>query len=207
MILREAGQKGLTNTVDTLANALTVNSNPLAIAVQFTCKYPVNVELSSEEFDLKDVVLGVGASGEGSLADGFQLSLDSGVKTPIKLGDRQEVTATWKVTSLKEVKFNFTDCTVSQGNTEVALVKNKCYSKALKVTRNDGTGTTQAFSYQSFSTVGAVTTTQTIKCSVKICIQNCDLPEDDNDCLEKDDTEFVSYQFSVDGYTDDAAED
>ena len=142
-------------TGDTSANALTVNSNPYANAVKFTCKYPVN-----GPFNLKDVVLGAGPSGEGSLATGFELTLDAGVTTPIKLGERQEVRATLAVTTLKEVKFSFTDCIVTQGGTEVALVKNTCFSNAPKVTPKEGTPTEQAFSYKTLSTVGATTTTQ-----------------------------------------------
>merc|ERR1712227_413327 len=137
------------------ANALTVNSNPLAIAVPFTCKYPVDVKISSKEFNLKDVVLGAGPSNEGNLATGFDLTLDAGVDDPIKLGERQEVKATWKVTALKDVFFNFTGCTVTQDDTEVALVKNYCFAKALKVTPAEGSATVQAFSYQTFSSVGA----------------------------------------------------
>ena len=207
MILREVDQDGFKKTVDVLANPLAINRNALAVAVKFTCKYSIGVELSSKEFSLQDVILGGGPSGEGSLATGFQLSLNAGVETAIKLGERQEVTATWKVTTLKEVTFNLTDCSVTQGNTEVPIVKNKCFSKAVKVTPSGGTRTTQAFSYQSFSTVGATTTTQTMKCALTICMDNCHLPEDDNDCLGDNETEFAPYQFSVDGYTNDATED
>merc|ERR1712227_259536 len=201
MILREKDQDGFTNTVDTSANALTVYSNPLAIAVPFTCKYPVDVKISSEEFNLKDVVLGAGPSNEGNLATGFDLTLDAGVDDPIKLGERQEVKATWKVTALKDVFFNFTGCTVTQEDTEVALVKNYCFANALKVTPAEGSATVQAFSYQTFSSVGATSTSQTISCDVKICMDDYHLPKEDEKCLKDDETDFEPYDFTVAGYT------
>merc|ERR1712227_655974 len=201
MIMREKNQYGFTNTVDTSANALTVNSNPLAIAVPFTCKYPVDVKLSSEEFKLKDVVLGAGPSNEGNLATGFDLTLDAGIEDPIKLGERQQVKATWKVTALKDVFFNFTGCTVTQDDTVVALVKNYCFSKALKVTPAEGSATVQAFSYQTFSSVGATSTSQTISCDVKICMDDYHLPKEDEKCLKDDETDFEPYDFTVAGYT------
>ena len=199
LIVRE-DVDGFINTVDASANALTVNTNPLAIAVPFTCSYPVNVKLSSEEFNLKDVVLGAGPSGDGNLADGFTMSLNAGVQSPIKLGERQEVKATWKVT-LKDVAFNFTDCKVTQDDTEVALVKNYCFSKALKVTPAEGSATLQAFSYQTFTAVGATSTSQTIVCDVKISMNVDDLPKEDSDCLNDDESDFDPYKFTVAGYT------
>jgi len=202
MLLKEADQDGFTNTIDTAKDAITVNSNPLAIAVKFTCSYPVAVEISSDDFNLKDVVLGAGPSGVGDLTTGFTLGLDAGVAEPIKLGERQTVTASWAVTSLKKVTFNFTDCTVDQGGTVVALVKNKCYSEALKVSRKDGTSTEQSFSYKTFSAVGATTTTQTMKCGINICMDDCALPEKDDECLKTDETEYSSYKFTVAGYTE-----
>jgi len=200
MMLKEAEQDGFLDTIDNSTDAITLNSNPLAIGVKFTCSYPVAVEISSGAFDLKDVVLGAGPSGVGSLANGFSLGLDSGIEAPIKLGDRQTVTASWAVTSLKKVYFNFTDCTVDQGGTVVALVKNKCYSEALKVSREDGTATAQSFSYTTFSAVGATTTTQTMKCGLNICMDDCDLPETDDDCLKTGEDAFSSYKFKVAGY-------
>merc|ERR1712227_427981 len=153
MIMREKNQYGFTNTVDTSANALTVNSNPLAIAVPFTCKYPVDVKLSSKEFTLKDVF------------------------------------------------FNFTGCTVTQDDTVVALVKNYCFSKALKVTPAEGSATVQAFSYQTFSSVGATSTSQTISCDVKICMDDYHLPKEDAKCLKEDETDFGPYDFTVAGFS------
>jgi hypothetical protein len=200
ILLKEADQDGFINTIDNSTNAITLNSNPLAIAVKFTCSYPVAVEISSDAFNLKDVVLGAGPAGVGDLSEGFALDLDAGVDAPIKLGDRQTVTASWKVTSLKKVTFNFTDCTVDQGGTVVALVKNKCYSEALKVTRKDGTATQQSFAYTTFSAVGATTTTQTMKCGINICMDDCDLPENDDDCLKTGEDAFSSYNFKVAGY-------
>merc|ERR1712227_813307 len=201
MILREAEQDGFTNTVDTAKNALMVNQNPLAVAVKFTCKYPVAIELTSEPFNLKDVVLGSGPSNEGSLATGFELALDAGVTDAIKLGDRQEVKATWKVTGLKDVTFNFTECTVTQGTTEIALVKNSCFSNALKVATKEGSAMEQAFSYTTFSTVGATSTSQTMKCTITICMDDCKLPKEDKECLAADETDFGAYDFTVAGYT------
>merc|ERR1712187_147636 len=201
MILREKDQDGFTDTVDTSTNALTVNSNPLAIAVPFTCKYPVDDKISSKEFNIKDAVLGDGPSNEGNLATGFDLTLDAGVDEPIKLGERQEVKATWKVTALKDVFFNFTGCTVTQEDTEVALVKNYCFANALKVTPAEGSATVQAFSYQTFSSVGATSTSQTISCDIKICMDDYHLPKEDENCLKDDETDFGPYDFTVDGYT------
>lgn len=200
MIVKEADQDGFSETIDASENALTVNQNPLAIAVKFTCSYPVAIDISSADFNLKDVVLGSGPSGTGDLTTGFTLGLDAGVSAPIKLGGRQKVTATWAVTSLKKVTFNITDCTLDQGGTEIALIKNKCYSEALKVTKNEGTATEQSFTYTTFSTVGATTTTQTITCGINICMDNCDLPEKDEDCLKDDEQAFSPYKFTVAGF-------
>ena len=205
MNFREADEDGFTDTIDSLKDAITVNSNPLAIAVKFTCKYPVAVEISSAVFNLKDVVLGSGATGMGSLAGGFTLGLDAGVESPIKLGERQKVTATWALTSLKNVAFHFTDCAVDQGGSEVALVKNKCFSTALKVTNKEGTAREQSFTYRTFAAVGATTTTQTIKCGLEICMEDCDLPEKDEECLKDDETEYSSYEFTVAGFIADLA--
>jgi len=146
-------------------------------------------------------VLGAGPSNEGNLATGFDLTLDAGVDDPIKLGERQEVKATWKVTALKDVFFNFTGCTVTQDDTEVALVKNYCFAKALKVTPAEGSATVQAFSYQTFSSVGATSTSQTISCDVKICMDDYHLPKEDAKCLKDDETDFGSYDFTVAGFS------
>ena len=201
MILREDEQDGFTNTVDAAKNALTINRNPFAVAVKFTCRYPVAIELSSEAFNLKDVVLGSGPSNEGSLVTGFALTLDAGVTEAIQLGNRQEVKATWKVTGLEDVTFNFTECIVKQDTTEIALVKNSCFSNSLKVATNEGTGTEQSFSYQTFSAVGATSTTQTMTCTVTICIDDCKLPKEDKECLGADESDFGPYEFTVAGYT------
>ena len=107
------------------------------------------------------------------------------------------------MTALKKLAFNFTECTVTQGDTEVALVKNYCYSRALKVTPIKGSAKEQAFSYQTFSSVGEITTSQTIVCDVKISMDVDDLPNEDSDCLGDDETDFAPYQFTVAGFAAD----
>ena len=69
-----------------------------------------------------------------SLAGGFETAVDSGDDDPIKLGARQEFKTTWKLADkLTKLFWDFSECNVVQGDEKVAIIKNFCYSTALKV--------------------------------------------------------------------------
>jgi hypothetical protein len=193
-------------TTITLNDGIVVNMVEYSSALKFTCTYPMNVTVSSD-FAVAKISLGSGMSSKGNFGEGFSLAVDKGTDSAIPLGERQTVTTTWKLTTLSKVKFHFTECNVEQGDAKVTLIKNKCYSTALKVTKMDGTNTAQSFSYKTFSTVGATGTTLTMKCTLNLCFDgtDCKLPATDGDCLKADETAYAGYRYSVSGYVDSSA--
>merc|ERR1712227_63931 len=186
-----------------LNDGVIVNMVEYSSALTFTCTYPMNVTVSTD-FAVAKISLGTGMTATGNFGGGFTLSVDKGTTDAIPLGTRQTVRVDWSLTTLAKVKFHFAECNVEQNDSKVALIKNNCYSNALKVTKIDGTATQQSFSYQTFSTVGASGTKQTMSCTLNLCFDgtDCKMPTDDAQCLKEDETKFAGYKYTVGGYFD-----
>ena len=105
------------------------------IKVTFECIYPTTFSLISDPYDVIKVDISGKMSAYGNLNDGFSMTLSGGTDgTPVKLGQLQQVKATWSVTSLPDVNFFFQSCSISHDDKKV---KGTCYNNlSIKYLRN-----------------------------------------------------------------------
>lgn len=185
-----------------LGNGIIVETTPFGVGVQFKCTYAMTATVTSDPFSVQTVNISGSKASKGDLSDGFSMALGGGVESALVLGTRQEVTTSWKVTTLSKISFHFDECKIIQDTSEVSVIKNKCYSEALKVTKNEGSGTEQSFSYQTFMVNGASGHEQKVSCILTLCMDACQMPETDDVCpgRGKNDTDLAPYMYSKDGF-------
>ena len=149
-----------------LLGSQSVVTTPFGAAVVFGCEYDLTIDVASQDFTVSGASVVDTLSGMGSLADGFSMVLNNGEPANFLLGQDLAVEISWSVTALSTVTFHIDECTVSHGTTNVAIVKQGCYSETLDVTLN---ANRQGLSYQVFKGFGETEEAQKIKCSVHIC--------------------------------------
>ena len=118
-----------------LGNGLKINTAPFGVGVRFVCLYPLTVEVTSADFEVKDVTVKGATEGQGTLNDGFTLAVTPvGGAASIILGSNLLVKTTWDV-NLPGLKFYYTSCDVKQGTgdkeKQVAVVKGTCFASAV----------------------------------------------------------------------------
>ena len=150
--------------------------------------------MTSDPFAVKDAEVSGTQSAVGSLAAGFSFVLGDGTDEPIILGRMLDVSVTWDII-LSNVSFYFRDCRVEQGNTAVTVIKDGCFSEALKVSPISGSPTNQAFQMMTFTIENEQSTEQFLICDLKLCMHNCDKPMSNGDCPDS-----AHYAFSVTGF-------
>ena len=177
-----------------------VVTTPFGASVNFECQYDLTIDVASQDYTVSGASVVDTFHGTGSLAAGFQMTLNNGDATDFMLGFNLPVAITWSVTALAEkLSFAITDCTVEHGTTAIMVAKGGCYADKLDVQPEENN---QAFTYPVFKGVGETVPEQTITCSIKIC--DCKSAGDCNylglckstnwrDCPKSGDDQFYEY--------------
>lgn len=147
-------------------------------SVNFSCHYSTQIDIESESWTVTKRRITDEHHEQGDLAGGFALAMDSEQYT---LGSRALVTVKWAVTSLKDIRFHFTQCDLTEGDSVISLIYRDCYLETVKAKPGiDGTNIFQSFSYRTFAIkdtttwvlpdqVGVVETKQSLKCTIRLC--------------------------------------
>jgi len=152
-----------------------VNTAPFGIGVSFECTYGMTVDLTSNEYSVQEVTVSGTKTGDGSLQDGFTMTLNDDSGDALVLGSRLNVEVNWSLT-LSDIDYYFQGCSVRHASntdevpTKVAVVKSGCYSEALHATRDtcsDDNGI--CMSFQTFTIEAEAGTDQIIGCTVQLC--------------------------------------
>ena len=109
-----------------------VSTSPSGVSVTFRCEYPVDISLTSKSFSVQSVEGHGTQTAVGNLADGFSLSLNA---DEIIIGQMLQVSVTWSL-SLSDIVFYLRDCAVEQGESSVSVIRDGCFSEALKESLN-----------------------------------------------------------------------
>lgn len=152
---------------------------PYVPSVNFSCHYSTKVEIKSDEsWTVSKRIISDEHHEQGDLAGGFALAMDSEKYT---LGSRAQVSVTWAVTSLKDIRFHLTHCDLTEGDSVISLIYRDCYLATVNAKPGtDGTNTYQSFSYRTFAIketttwlvpdqLAVVETKQSLKCMIRLC--------------------------------------
>jgi len=105
-----------------------------------------------------------------------------------------DVTILWNV-KLFDVYFYIDQCQIEQGQTEVLIIKEKCFSETLQVSPFPPKSNSEVgFSYKTFNIEGEENSGQYIVCNIKLCMGDCNAPK----AKQCPDTPYFSY--SIHGY-------
>lgn len=157
-----------------------VNTAPFGIGVSFECTYGMTVDLTSNQFSVQEVTVSGTKAGDGSLEDGFAMTLNDDSTDALVLGSRLNVEVDWSL-MLSDIDYYFQGCSVrhaantDDNPTKVAVVKSGCYSEALHATRDtcsDGDGI--CMSFQTFTIEAESGTNQIIGCTIQLCNSEAD---------------------------------
>ena len=153
--------------------------------ISFLCSYPLRYEFTGDEYNLRKIAVKSSETNDGDLKTGFTMttSIANGV---ITIGSMMEVDIAWAVSTLDKVTFHYEECTVTQGQNSVAVIKEMCFATALSTKPDDDNSKTkQGFSFRSFTFENAIETKQQLKCKIVLCVEglSCDATTvTDNDC-------------------------
>ena len=121
LVLSQVNEKPISSddSID-LTDDLTVVTGTSGVTVTFECKYATSFSVMADAYDVMKVDISGKMSAYGNLNDGFSMKLSGGEEgAAVKLGQLQEVKATWSVTTLPDVSFFFGSCTVSHDDKNV----------------------------------------------------------------------------------------
>ena len=134
-----------------------------------------------------------GYEGEGSMANGFAMTLNGGSDETLTLGAFMPVDINWDITTLTGLRFYTVGCSVEHGDTSVDIVKNGCYAGAVEAKPTDSTATSQSFRYKIFKAQNEDSQSQTVNCVIKLCAAGaCTWPVAD-DCSAEGDDALYNY--------------
>lgn len=169
-----------------------VETTPFGAGVIFQCIYPLTVDISSEAYTVHGASMIDTFSQIGSLAGGFEMSLNNGDDPSFILGSILPVAITWTINNLvNTLTFYLEECTVTHGSTTIMIVQGGCYAAELDVEKD---ASLQAFSYKVFKGVGETSSNQSIECSIQICESSqCVIPVQAQ-CPATGDDAFYRYQ-------------
>merc|ERR1712227_430881 len=182
-----------------LTEDITVLTGGSGVTVTFECIYPTTFSILSDPYDVIKVDISGKMSAYGNLNDGFSMTLSGGTDgTPVKLGQLQQVKATWSVTSLPDVNFFFQSCSISHDDKNVKVINDSCYASVLDAGHLSSEPSHSSFIYRTFSLEDSATTTQTITCILKLCMDGfpCKRAAVDTDCPTGDGNENFLYTLS-----------
>merc|ERR1712158_112622 len=152
---------------------------PFGIGVYFKCTYSTMIELTSDPFAYFEVGMKGGYEGEGSMANGFAMTLNGGSDETLTLGAFMPVDINWDITTLTGLRFD--------------TVKNGCYAGAVEAKPTDSTATSQSFRYKIFKAQNEDSQSQTVNCVIKLCAAGaCTWPVAD-DCSAEGDDALYNY--------------
>ena len=109
-------------------NVLFLATNFCKILKENWLVYAIFQLWKSKSFSVKPVTGHGTQTGVGNLAAGFSLTLNA---NEIIIGEMMHVSVTWALT-LPDIEFYFRDCAVEQGASSVSVIKDGCFSEALK---------------------------------------------------------------------------
>jgi hypothetical protein len=168
-----------------LGDALTINTSPFGVDVDFVCTYKTTVTVASDDFTVQDVTIAGSTSSTGTLDQGFTLTVGDGTK--IILGQMVTATAKWEVT-LSDIAPHFRLCILHHGGKEVVIIKDGCISATLGMTDLTPASDSVSVSFRTFTIDSAQpTTAQRLQCHIRLCPDgtNCAkahvCPKDDDD--------------------------
>lgn len=169
-----------------------VETTPFGAGIIFQCIYPLTVDVSSEGYTVHGASMIDVYTQIGSLAGGFEMSLNNGEDPSFILGSVLPVAITWTINSMvNTLTFFLEECTVTHGSTTIKIIKEGCYAAELDVIKETSL---QAFSYKVFKGVGETSTSQSLECTVSICEKtNCQRPSV-GQCPSTGDDVFYRYQ-------------
>jgi len=166
----------------------------------------MTIDLESSAFNVTEVLVSGTKSGKGDLSGGFAMTLNDGDDSAMVLGAELKVQVDWSVTTLADIEFYFNECNVRHNppsNTthpaQVPVIKDGCYSQALKCSRaTGGTSIMQGFNFQTFTIEGETGSEQIVSCSIRLCKSD--------DCAEKtpldaDCPSDSGYEYTPNGYS------
>lgn len=159
------------NTID-LGGDNDVYTTPFGVGILFSCEYERSVQISSN-FDVNTITaFGTKeSSGTGNLAGGFSMDL-SGAENDGRfiMGSEMNVAVNWAV-SLPDVSYAITDCAVTHGDVNVAIVDGGCYAATVNAAQTSA----NSFIWTVFKGVDQDGVSQSIDCTIQLC-QNCAAP-------------------------------
>jgi len=192
-ITTEASEERMIKDVDVGGTTLILESGKKeieALEVEFSCRVPLVTEVESDVFtvtddnEVKSQTLG-GEKAVSLVADlkpTFSISLfkDAGsseaiTSSNLKLGEVIYFSLKWSNSENDQVQYFANDCKIVDGATEVAIISETCLAGVVETTRLGARHhkTDLQYSYKSFAVdsmaVGS-SRTQTIKCSLKLCL-------------------------------------
>jgi len=176
-----------------------IKTSPFVVdGIDFQCTYGTQLSLESAPFEIEAVSVSGSTMGVGTLKEGFSLSLSAPDTTSVILGSDLEIAVEWTVTTLTNIDFNFEDCTVNQGATAVKIVKDKCYSDALRVRPRADANNSKGVIFKTFGIENESQKEQTVTCTIVLCKRgDCKLPTDDSQCPNEGSD--ANFKFSVSG--------
>lgn len=147
----------------------------------FICNYGLDINVTSTNYTIQDVQISGTQSATGLLDEGFSLALGA---SNVILGEIQNVTISWEIQGLNDIRFYIQRCEVAHDTTNVSLFKDGCMASVFVEDGSYSANTTEiSYSYRTFKVKGAdALSNQLIKCYLKICMNDCQQPAQDSDC-------------------------
>jgi len=192
-ITTEASEERMIKDVDVGGTTLILETGKKeieALEVEFSCRVPLVTEVESEVFtvtddnEVKSQTLG-GEKAVSLVADlkpTFSISLfkdaessEAITSSNLKLGEVIYFSLKWSNSENDQVQYFANDCKIVDGATEVAIISETCLAGVVETKRLGARHhkTDLQYSYKSFAVdsmaVGS-SRTQTIKCSLKLCL-------------------------------------
>lgn len=176
--------------------AKTLFTSPFGIGVEFVCKYPTTVSVSSEDYSVVAVDLTYEREGVGSFANAFSIQIGDGSVNQFILGEILDVAVEWSQVGLSDLAMSVTGCSIAHGDKNIAIVKNGCYAEVLEVVSTGITDRKSDFSYKLFKGVGVNSVDQTLTCEAEIFKASVKdpRPSSDADCPVQGNDFFFNYK-------------
>jgi len=176
--------------------AKTLFTSPFGIGVEFVCKYPTTVSVSSEDYSVVAVDLTYEREGVGSFANAFSIVIGDGSVNQFILGEILDVAVEWSQVGLSDLAMSVTGCSIAHGDKNIAIVKNGCYAEVLEVVSTGITDRKSDFSYKLFKGVGVNSVDQTLTCEAEIFKASVKdpRPSSDADCPVQGNDFFFNYK-------------
>ena len=182
------------------------NQGPVtAAAASFQCRYLANIQVASKEFTAISAKAVATQAGYGSINEAFALQIFTDDQFAeevgsqlVYIGSRLYTSVDFTVESLEtSVTFFIESCNLVIGEVSVAIVKDECYSKALRVQSEESSNISTRFSFTAMSTGQNAkdNSGNSVQCNLRICMKSNDACAAPTTCPAD-----VGYQYSLNGH-------